>query len=313
MTRRFVEKYRQYPIHQSPLYKLANKRKLAILLNCTLPELVRLSRATDRYRVFPINNGTLKERQVECPSYGLKRIHVRLLTLLRRIETPNYLHSGIKGRSYISNAEQHRGNRGLLKIDIKKFYPSTSKRQVFSFYRKRLNCSADIAGLLADLTTYRSHLPTGSPLSQHLAFLTHQPMFDAINKIATSHNLVMTCYVDDITVSGARAPRRVLNLIKSVIRNHGLEYHKVRRITGDKPKVVTGVVVHGDAIALPNRRHRSIHNDFLAAEMETDRIAQADILKRLAGRLNAAVQLDARYTSKAKAVQNRLREVAPFA
>jgi hypothetical protein len=139
---------------------------------------------------------------VEAPQGELKRIHIRLFKLLSRIKTPEYLHSGIKGRSYLTNATAHVGAGGLVKFDISSFYPSTTHRQVFIGCVREFKCSGDVGQLIADLCTYDGHLPTGSAVSMLLAFYAHKQIFDQAYERARAQGRVFTVYVDDVALSG---------------------------------------------------------------------------------------------------------------
>ena len=71
-----------------------------------------------------------------------------------------------------------------LKLDIPKLFGSTPHSHVTGFFKNDMNCAPDVAGLLARLrcVTVKSvlHLPTGSPLSQILAFYSYWAMFEAL-------------------------------------------------------------------------------------------------------------------------------------
>lgn len=58
--------------------------------------------------------------------------------------------------------------------------------------------SKDVAKIMTDLTTYKNKLVTGSPTSGYL----YEDMFTEINEFVTKENMIMTLYVDDITISG---------------------------------------------------------------------------------------------------------------
>ena len=191
-----------YPIEDSRLYRIQSKRKLAELLKIDGPDLMALTRQPDLYNVFPIHeNG--KSRLIEEPQGRLKLVHARLFTLLSRVQPPAYLHSGVKGRSYVSNAREHAGRERVLKTDVSKFYPSTTHRQVFTGFLREFRCSGDVAKVLADLCTYQGHVPTGSSISMPTAFLAHKQLFDALYISMLRRNIVLTVYVDDLTLSGA--------------------------------------------------------------------------------------------------------------
>src|ERR1035441_430581 len=107
---------KSHPIEQSSLYRLSTKKKLASLLQVNLPTLLTLVRG-DNYRTFTIQNESGKERIVEEPLGNLKQLQSRLHKLLQRIQPPPYLHSGVKGRSYVSNAREHLGGGRVLRSE----------------------------------------------------------------------------------------------------------------------------------------------------------------------------------------------------
>lgn len=124
-----------YSIDQSPLYKLRNKRKLSSFFGLKLCDLNKLlSKGSDNYRIFYIKKLGKKPRQVQAPKPILKRIHNRLFEFLKRIEIPDYMYSGMKGRSYIDNAKSHIGIEPLIKLDISDFFPSTKRHHIYDFF-----------------------------------------------------------------------------------------------------------------------------------------------------------------------------------
>ena len=160
----------RYVLNQSPLYKLRSRKKLASILRTQLNELEKLAKQDDNYRIFNIHKDKGKPREINEPKPQLRRIQHRLFSLLRRISVPDYLHSGSKGKSYISNAEAHVGHTALIKLDITKFFPSTKYWHTVDFFKNTMKCSPDVAGLLTNLLTCNGHIPTGSSISQFIGW-----------------------------------------------------------------------------------------------------------------------------------------------
>lgn len=206
---------KKYNVNQSPFYKLSNHKSLAKLLYISPYTLKRvLKRGDDNYKFGSTDNGRL----IQVPKTQLLRIHKRINHLLKRIETPDYLVSGVKGRSHVYNAKLHVGDRVVAKTDIEKFYPSTTLEIVKKGFRKIFKCPDDIATTLAKLCTVNDHVPTGSPLSQSLCFIVNYPVFDEINRYARSRNLIFSLYVDDLTFSGKTIPKHFLKYISSILK-----------------------------------------------------------------------------------------------
>lgn len=286
--------HKTYPLNQSPLYKLKSRRKLACQFDLTLGELERLAKRTDNYRVFTIGKGTPKSRQVEVPKPHLERVHRRLFSLLSRITPPPYLHSGVRGRSYITNANAHLTSTRLVTLDIRKFFPSTLGWHVFEFFHEVMHCSRDVSGLLAALVTIDDHVPTGSCISQAMAFYAHYEMFEEIWSLSKSLALVMTVYVDDVAISGDKANRSTLYKVRGILKKRGLQSPARKEFVYDigYPKRVTGSIIANGALRLPNRKHKQIHAEIISL---LDVIDSEDKLCRIEstiGRVVAANQSD---------------------
>lgn len=286
----------KYDVTQSPLYKLRSKKKLASLLNLpshnALNELFRLE---EPYRKFTIEIKG-KPRQVEVPSRSLLPIHNRLFALLKRIKLPDYLHSGIKGRSYLSNAKAHMGQKLAYTLDIKKFYPSVTRAKVASYFRDKMACDDDIAGILANITTCDGHIPTGSALSQVLAYLSCQEMFDTLFAASIEANLKMTCYVDDLTLSGDKISKKWIHgCIKPTIKKYGMNSHKDKFFAAGQVKEITGVIVDGDTLKVCNRMHKSIHDLLMQISVTEDSPQLSDLYNKLIGKLSAAGQINDKF------------------
>jgi hypothetical protein len=263
--------------------------------------LERLASKTDNYRVFNIEQGE-KSRQVEVPKAMLERLHRRLFALLERVEKPQYLHSGVKKRSYITNARAHLGSVPLVKLDIKKFYPSVRAEMVYRFFHDGLQCSPDVAGLLTRLCVFDGHVPTGSCVSQLLAFFAVKPLFDSIQSLSEDNEVCFTVYVDDMTLSGARATSSILWDVKRLVHAYGLEYHKDRCYPAEKTKVVTGVLIDGQRLAVQPSKEFAMWQQMRAlgsGEIEERREA----LDRLIGSAVAASQIEARFLERVRSLR----------
>jgi retron-type reverse transcriptase len=289
---------KRYALNQSPLYKLANRKKLSGLLKISTRELRTLSReANSLYREFPVpkkNGGT---RDVENPARQLKLVQARLARWLSRIAPPDYLFCPVKGRCYVSNAALHRGQRVVHCLDVRKYFPSTSARRVFWFFRTVMKCEADIAATLTKLSTYQGHLPTGSPLSPILAYYAHYDVWEAIAAICREHGYKLSVYIDDVTISGSAILATVLWRIKKEIHRSGLRYHKEKSYY-DGIAEITGVIVSGDRLITPNRQLKKI----VAIKEQiraTNRDAETEKLReKLSGLYAQARQVTANQTQQ---------------
>lgn len=137
----------------------------------------------------------------------------------------------MKGKSHIDNAKFHIENNYVVALDLSKFFSKCSINYVYKFFKYKLNMSYTNAKFLSEITTIDItkyelipivqkwysianeklkyslsiiHVPTGSCLSQKLAFLSYMEMFDEINDYCNQNNILMSVYVDDIVISSKK-------------------------------------------------------------------------------------------------------------
>lgn len=291
------------PIERCHLYGIGSPRALANRLGWDLGKLEKLA-SEGCYRVYKHKK---TGRVIQEPNAALQSLHRQLHRYLARIETPAYLHSCVKGRSYVSNAQAHVGPGSLVKIDIAKFYPSVPKHRVMHFFRDEMRCAPDVAGLLANLICYEGALATGSSISPLMSYYAYRAMFDEISEVAAHEKLTMTCYVDDITLSGMGASPRVLHDIRTIIFRAGLRAHKDRYSAIGGAKIVTGVMVGDEGIGLPFSRWKAIREEIRSLEAMTRREERLAKYPSLVSRLYEATQIDGRCRRLAEYHHQRWR------
>lgn len=271
----------RHPLDQSPFFKLRSKRRLADLLRVSQTELKDMSRTADQvYREFSVKkkDGTL--RGVEDPARQLKLVQARIARQLSKIQPPDYLFCPVKGRCYVSNAAQHRGNRVVRCLDVQKYFPNTPSRRVFWFFHTIMQCERDVAAILASLATYRGHLPTGSPLSPIMAFFAHYDVWEAVAAICREHGYTLTIYIDDVTISAPKIDPAVMWSVKQTIHASGLRYHK-EKVFHDRAAEITGVIVDDEELAVPNRQLKKMAGLRSAIRGEEKRKVQGRETKEL--------------------------------
>lgn len=292
-----------YKLEDCALYKIKTQKQLAKILFKDL-KILKSLKDDSHYNTFK-----LVSRDIECPDRHLDEVHTRIASLLSRIELPDYLHSGRKGHSHITNAKAHVGDHCVLTADIRKFYRSTSFDIVFKFFNRVLLCQPDVSLLLTQLCTYNLHIPTGSRISMPLAFLANKKMFDELNKIAGSNKLNFTVFVDDITFSGNNINKMLVHKVKKIVSGHGHKIHpdKTRLFKKDSIKTITGSSANKDGLIISNKHHRKIFDDMLAWSLSDKTIRLPSLENRLLGKLVAQSSIDYRYKDKARSLRNFLK------
>jgi RNA-directed DNA polymerase len=294
-------------IQQCFLYAIASPKDLARRLSTkycqvTPEQLESLAGDAGNFNVF-LSRKNGKPRMVQQPRPKLQRLHRRVHDLLSRIETPDYLHSAVAGRSYITNAAAHHCGVSAIKIDVKKFFQSVPRGAVYRFFAGPMRCNPEVAGLLARLLTYAGHLPTGGSASPIIAYYAFKEMFDAIHDLARAKALTMTCYVDDMGLSGVKASRSVLHEVRLLIASHGLKSHKVKFIPANRPMIITGVAVTAKGLRVPNRRHRAISEGFGQYRAAADATEANKAFTKLVSRMHEAGQIEPHWKARAHTLQ----------
>jgi hypothetical protein len=129
---------KQYTLHDCALYGIRGIGQLIHLLHWegSRQELEDLPTAPGSYKAWRNDKGRLIQavNLKETNGWQLRMIQARIAVLLRRVMPPEYRHSGVRGRSFITNAQQHLQDDPSIKLDIKSFYPTTTFQHVRRFF-----------------------------------------------------------------------------------------------------------------------------------------------------------------------------------
>lgn len=283
------------------LFAIASPADLARRLSTSTEKLEQLANSGDNYKLWTTAGG----REVEEPQRHLQAIHSRVHRYLSRVEVPDYLHSPVKGRSYVTNAAAHAVGGPSVKIDIRKFFQSVPRVAVYRFFKEDMNCAGDAAAILAKLLTFNGHLPTGSSSSPIIAYYAFRRMFGEISDLARRQNLTMTCYVDDITITGSLDLGATVRDLQKIISAYGLRSHKIKMFPAGRPKIVTGVIVDERQIKLPNKRHKAIAEGFDQLSSSTTPAEELKILNRLLSRLHEAGMIEPAFKARARGMEHK--------
>lgn len=302
---------KSYTLTDSCFFRLRSKKRLSEILHTDLSEL-KLLTSDNNYNCYTDSNGP-KPREIEHPYFTLDKLHTRIASLICRIGQPDYIHSGVKGRSHITNAKQHVGNHHVLTSDIQSFFPSTSKKMVFDFFNKKMECSPDVSDLLSEICTCKGHIPTGSRISMPLAFWANEPMFSQLYKFSVAKGVKFTIFVDDIVFSGNSIDKRFLHNVKRIVSSYGHVAHprKTKFYEAGKVKVVTGVAVTECGLEVANRHRKNIFQDIAQWKViEKAGMKNDDLNNRVVGRMTAQSLIDNRFKDKARTLKASIKKIS---
>jgi retron-type reverse transcriptase len=293
MMPQLKNKYSRYDLDQSPFFRLTSQTKLAKVLWISKRKLEILIDSENLYTedVF-IKSG--KSRLLAKPRYDLKKVQKQIEDILKRIKCPDYLHSPKKDRSYISNAKVHTNANVVVTLDIQNYFSSTPSRRVYWFFHKKMQCSPDVASILAKLLTFKDHLPTGSPSSPLIAYFAYVDMWDEINEIVENANCKLSLYIDDVTISGQNVSEKLIWEVKKKIYSNDLSVNKSKekRYSGKQPRQVTGVILTSQGeIKLPNRQHLKMYKVRKLIKKTNDPETKDNLTQKLQGLESQAKQI----------------------
>lgn len=275
------------------------------------------------------------QRLIESPKPLLKSVQKRILEqILNRVPVHANCHGFAQGRSILTNAAPHCGQRVILKFDLENFYPSVSFNRIVAIFRS-LGYNREIAICLSRLCTtalpssvpypregirgvlpyLRFHLPQGAPTSPALANLSAFSLDVRLSGLASTFGANYTRYADDLTFSGPetlfRGLKTLIPLVEQVIRDERFIVHKSKRkvIRNNQQQKVTGVVVNEH----PNfsreefdRLKAILFNCIRFGPGSQNREGVTNFREHLRGRIAFATQLNPQRGNKLLALWERI-------
>lgn len=224
-----------------------------------------------------IKNGKVETRKI-CPSNGrLKEIQSKIkIEILKKIDFPEFIHGGVKGKDNISNARVHKGNKYFFVTDLNNFFPSVTYEIVYQTLIK-YGFSADVSSTLTKLTTYGGNVPQGIPTSTHITNLTALPLDYALLKICNENKIRYTRFVDDLTFSSKSDFQHLLSEIIDTITSQGMRinYRKTRFKIG--PIEITGIEVRNNIL----KASKEVHEKYELANNDKKKQSLKSYIERI--------------------------------
>ena len=292
MANKYKHTYK-YLKHRYDLFcKLQKLSEVFDLLNITSKQYKKLTEKPP-YKVFKVGKKLGGERTIENPGYSLKKVQERLNGYLQATyyfeKTPlaygfvTNTRNDKDRRDILSNAQKHLNQPFMLNIDLKDFFHSIEVPQVWKvFGNAPFKFQREAVEALTRLTTYRGRLPMGTPTSPSLSNFAARKLDKALAIYAEANSLAVTRYVDDITFSSeSEITTNMLEDIKSLIVLHEFKLNEKKvQFYGEKDqKEVTGILLKGDEVALPDSFVSEL-------EQEIEQLATVLLVQNQQGKLN---------------------------
>lgn len=175
-------------------------------------------------------------------------------------------HGYISGRSTVTNARIHAGEKYILHADIENFFQTITVARLETLFRS-LNISEEISNVLAKFLTINEMLPLGLPASPLIANLVCQSLDRHLKALADEKGCSYSRYADDLTFSGnERLPEKPE--IQSLIEAEGFrlaedKFHVTKR---GQSHFVTGLSVSEAKPFIPRKLKRRIRKELHYAQ-----------------------------------------------
>lgn len=199
-------------------------------------------------------------RTISAPMKGLKRMQRRVADVLSVPYCPKRcVHGFVPKRGIITNAGVHKGNRFVINLDLKDFFPSIHiGRVIGALTSEPFGLQKEVAVTLAQICTFQGVLPQGAPSSPILSNIICRSLDNALLSLAKECRADYTRYADDITISTNRhqIPEQLGKIegecfvpsarLRQIIEDAGfvLNEEKTRYSTAQGRVCVTGLVVN---------------------------------------------------------------------
>ncbi len=220
-------------------------------------------RDRQKYKRFHIPKKRGGHREISAPPPSLKIMQRKIATALLALHPPKpSSHGFLRGRSVVSNARRHEGQRVVGNIDLQDFFPTIHLgRIVRALENPPFGMGEDAARVVAQVCCDENgRLPQGAPSSPIVSNIICRTLDDRLQQLARQHGCRYTRYADDITFSTSRPALSTEILyhdpitgipvagaaLQSVISSSGfaINHGKVRIALSERRQEVTGLTTN---------------------------------------------------------------------
>ncbi len=247
------------------------------------------------YRIFSIPKKSGGVRQIEAPYPALQECQEWIYReILSKVRLDKSAHGFCVRRSIVTNAKIHIGCDELLNLDLKDFFPSITMARVIRVFLN-IGYTHNVSFYLASLCCLGGRLPQGAPTSPVVSNIVLSSLDRRLFTLSKREGLKYSRYADDLTFSGAYVPRWFASAVENIIQAAGFAVNerKTRMASkGSNRKIVTGIDVKKDRLAVPRIYRRTLRQEIffiekygLQSHLSKKKIRDPDYLNRLIGKL----------------------------
>ncbi len=270
---------------------------------------------SSNYRTFNIPKRKGGFRKIDSPFPTLNYIQKLILErYLSSLKIHDMCFSYMKNKNAIGHAKHHLGEKELLTLDIKNFFPSISTKMVFDVLTVN-KIDTSIAGYISTFCTLNDQLPQGASTSPALSNAVFYFLDVRLARLAESLNLKYSRYADDLAFSGEKIPRNLIKMIRGIIACKGfiLNDGKTRLKLDGYKKIITGVSISNGVAKAPKSFKRALRAQIY--ELEKNKLDlfnmpnfEPSIYEKTLGKINYLLQIEPENTYALSKKDSLLRD-----
>lgn len=248
-------------------------------------------------------------RRIYIPNSELKGVQRELLRrILYQWDVNSRAYAYVPGRSLYQAAERLSGDKAVLQIDIKDFFPSISSGRVYRLFCRR-GFSYSASYVLTNLVTFKDKLTQGAPTSPYLSNLLVSGMDTWLSRFARAWGLEYLRYSDDLFFYGPQdfSHKTFAPYAHRIINRYGLRVNRKKQAyhPRGKPRFTLGLATHGVHPQIPRAKRRRIRAAFYNGSKNPEWAAKrVDELTGLAEWYRSVYGTDERYADYRKVIDN---------
>lgn len=241
--------------------EIDNYVKLAGILEIPPGYLFKIINDPNRYNSFEIHKKNGTTRNIYAPKKELLLLQLKVKKILEQSFNPHHRSYGfVKGKDFISNAENHVRKNFVLNLDLKNFFENISIKRVNNMFQRYFKIKSNIATILSHICCHPDgFLPQGAPTSPIISNIICKSLDKDLMDLAIKCKLTYySRYADDITFSckAKKLPIQLAEVVNEIpiissslseiINSHGFEINadKTRLQTKYMHQEVTGITVN---------------------------------------------------------------------
>lgn len=224
-----------------------------------------LSQKTERfYKQTKIPKKKSGTRPISIPSISMKIVQKWILiNILEKVPISNYAMAFRKGPQYgiKTNAELHKYNECIIRIDLKDFFSSIGREKVFYLF-KSIGYNDLISNILTNICTLNGCLPQGAITSPLLSNLICRNLDRRLEGLCSKRDMIYTRYADDIILSCNDEVLliKTKKIVSTIVCDEGFKINqsKVKFMGISSAKRITGLHIEKNKVVVPRKLKRKV-------------------------------------------------------